>query len=421
MSLRKNITVLMSGTVLAQLIPILLSPVITRIYSPEQFGLFAVYISTVFILGYIVSGKYEEAIPLPKSDLRSVLLTILSLCTSFLVSTMLLVVCVVLYVVDKDYFFKLGLPSSVWFPIWLGTVLLSFNQIFGYWFIRNEKYNHLSINKFYQSVINGFLSVIIGLKFKNFGLIAADIISKVVVNLIIFKIFIQDHVVFNFLKKGPFSFHAKLLIRTAKKYALYPKYLVPASLLNISAKQLPYILLGLYYSTSLAGLLLMAQRVILGPLGIISLSFSQALLKPMAEQIRENGNCWGLYKKSLVYLLLIPLPIIILGYFLLEWAVEVVLGSEWTNLTKIIYLFTPYFYSYIVSGTLNIVVIASGRQKINLFMQSVFFILIVGTIASSIVCGVDENQILINLSVAYTIYFSSCLVVTTLIAKGKLK
>ena len=63
-----NVLTLMTGSTLSQAIPIAISPILTRIYTPEDFGLYAVYIAIITILGTIVSGRYELAIMLPKKD-----------------------------------------------------------------------------------------------------------------------------------------------------------------------------------------------------------------------------------------------------------------------------------------------------------------------------------------------------------------
>ena len=58
----------MTGTIIAQAIPIAISPILTRIYRPEDFGLYAIFVAIITILGTVVSGRYELAIMLPKKD-----------------------------------------------------------------------------------------------------------------------------------------------------------------------------------------------------------------------------------------------------------------------------------------------------------------------------------------------------------------
>src|SRR5664280_2838329 len=66
--LLKNTSILISGTALAQLIPILLQPILRRYYTPDIFGAYSVYFSIVGILAIVSSFKYELAIILPRTD-----------------------------------------------------------------------------------------------------------------------------------------------------------------------------------------------------------------------------------------------------------------------------------------------------------------------------------------------------------------
>ena len=64
----KNVLTLLSGTVIAQALPILFAPVLTRIFSPEEFAVYGVYIAVVMFCTVLSSGRYELAIILPEDD-----------------------------------------------------------------------------------------------------------------------------------------------------------------------------------------------------------------------------------------------------------------------------------------------------------------------------------------------------------------
>ena len=64
----RNVLTLMTGTTIAQAIPIVISPILTRIYTPEDFGLFALFIAITSVFGSIATGRYELAIMLPNKD-----------------------------------------------------------------------------------------------------------------------------------------------------------------------------------------------------------------------------------------------------------------------------------------------------------------------------------------------------------------
>ena len=75
----KKIAILVTGTLVAQLITILLTPLLSRIYSPSDFGLFAIFFSTTGILSSIIGGRYEIAIVQPKKMSESMTLAFISL------------------------------------------------------------------------------------------------------------------------------------------------------------------------------------------------------------------------------------------------------------------------------------------------------------------------------------------------------
>ena len=88
----RNVLILMTGTTVAQSIPILISPILTRLYSPEDFGLFALFLGIVSILGSIANGRYEIAIMLPKKDEDAINISVLSFLISFVFSIVLLLI-----------------------------------------------------------------------------------------------------------------------------------------------------------------------------------------------------------------------------------------------------------------------------------------------------------------------------------------
>jgi len=86
----RNVLTLMTGTTIAQAIPIAISPVLIRIYTSEDFGVFALYMSIASILSVVATGRYEMAIMLPKKDSDAINVVVLSMIISFLLVLYLL-------------------------------------------------------------------------------------------------------------------------------------------------------------------------------------------------------------------------------------------------------------------------------------------------------------------------------------------
>ena len=88
----KNTLTLMTGTALAQVVPIVISPILTRLYSPEEYGTLALFTAIVGICSVVATLRYELAIMLPDNDGDSVRIVILSIGIAFLLSVLLAVI-----------------------------------------------------------------------------------------------------------------------------------------------------------------------------------------------------------------------------------------------------------------------------------------------------------------------------------------
>eukprot|EP00825_Cyclidium_porcatum_P035466 TRINITY_DN37208_c0_g2_i1.p1 TRINITY_DN37208_c0_g2~~TRINITY_DN37208_c0_g2_i1.p1 ORF type:complete len:258 (+),score=9.19 TRINITY_DN37208_c0_g2_i1:77-850(+) len=176
--LLRNTSVLISGTVIAQLIPIFLQPFLRRYFTPESFGAFSVYSSIVGILIIISSFKYEQAIVLPKKDKESLNLVALSLVINFFFCLALLVI-VLLF--KKRLLNLLNISekfSTILYLIPLGTFLINTFQSFNYWLIRKKAFISISLNKFIRRGFEGFAQVILAFLKNVKGLVFGDIIGQ---------------------------------------------------------------------------------------------------------------------------------------------------------------------------------------------------------------------------------------------------
>lgn len=154
----RNVLTLMTGTTIAQAIPIAISPILTRIYTPEDFGVFALYISISTIFAVIVTGRYELAIMLPKKNKDAVLLVQLSIMITLFIAITTLII-VIFFNVEITQL--LGNPSiSKWlYFIPLSICLTGFYQSLHYWNNRKKKYNNLVLSRISKSAITSGIQV----------------------------------------------------------------------------------------------------------------------------------------------------------------------------------------------------------------------------------------------------------------------
>ena len=116
----KNITTLLSGTILANLIAVAIQPLLSRIYSPEEFGTFTIYLSIIGMLAPAGNLKYEGAIVLPESDRKASALLLASVLISFSFSMVWLII---FFFFDKQIITLFNFSPSI--KIWLLIIPLA--------------------------------------------------------------------------------------------------------------------------------------------------------------------------------------------------------------------------------------------------------------------------------------------------------
>lgn len=146
----RNVLTLMTGTTLAQAIPIAISPLLTRLYSPEEFGRFALYMAVASIASVLVTGRYELAILLPRQDKDALHITALATALSIAISALLFLVVLFFALPIAALLGDAALaPWLYWVPA--STLLLGLYQSLNYWSNRKAQYKRLAISRTVQS------------------------------------------------------------------------------------------------------------------------------------------------------------------------------------------------------------------------------------------------------------------------------
>ena len=176
----KNILTLIFGSGLSHIIPFLLTPILTRLYSTSEYGLFGFFISLIAISTMISTGRYHLAILLPKDENESNCIKFISITLSLLFCTLLTIL---IYV-----FFKLNLFGSLFaktqnliFFLPLATLSFSLFDITNYTLNRNGQYKDMSFARIFRSFSREVLSIIFGIyTWGAKGLILGSILGNVI-------------------------------------------------------------------------------------------------------------------------------------------------------------------------------------------------------------------------------------------------
>ena len=178
----KNVITLMTGTTIAQAIPIAISPILTRLYTPQDFGVFTFFLAITAIFGSISNARYELAIMLPKKDEDAINIFALG----FIISSVISFLVLFLVVLFNEYFVDLlgNKEIGMWFYFLPITIFLSglWNNL-NYFNNRKKQYKNLAKATIIKSIVLATVQLSIGfIKSGVAGLISGQIVSQFFAN-----------------------------------------------------------------------------------------------------------------------------------------------------------------------------------------------------------------------------------------------
>lgn len=357
----RNMTNLLFGTGVSQLLPLLVSPILTRIYSPEDFGLFGFFLAASSLLAIPSSGQYELAILKPKSRRGSVniafLATILALAFAFL--TLVVVALLNSHWLDQYEKFK-----SVRYFIPIGLLLIFSHNCLSYMLNRFNQFKRLSRIKIYQALLITATSLIFGFSAFNNGLLLSLLIGYSI-NVI--------WLVYLFHKlKGGLSF--KSIRIYAKEYKSFPQVVAISNSVNTLANQTPVYFITSVFSAVTLGWFSLAHRVLIAPLGLISVSAGQVFFNELSRKVRnQESGVFRLVSKVAGALggvsIIIFMPFVLAGSLIFQ----LLFGPLWEEAGNYAQIMSFGLMIRFIVSPLSMALVALSKEKILSLWQGVYF------------------------------------------------
>ena len=315
-----QIVTLMSGTLVAQLVTLAFIPIITRLYTPAEFGLYSLFISIVSVLGLVSSWKYDQAIMLPKSEKDAQALVFLSIIIT-IGMVILVTLGVVLFHSSLINYFN-GNEIFIWF-IPFAVLLLGFLQIFNAYSSRKQYYKKLAAVK----VVNSFTVASFQSTSKYFFKLDGLVFSKLLADTFTLLLLLRYHFKKNTLQLASLS--KRRMLVSAKKYEHFPRYQSFTVFLNAISQNLPVFLLASLYSPDIAGYYALTMRVLQVPSSMIGSSTREVYYQRASKMYSNGENIFALYKKTTLALFKIFIIPFITVLFFGEYLFSIIFGNEW--------------------------------------------------------------------------------------------
>lgn len=325
-------------------------PVITRLYSPSEFGIYVVYVSFIAIAGVLTTLRYELAIPLPKSA-RKVMGTFwLSAGINFI---FLLLFSFILFFFNEDIFRILNVEHNN--AIYLLPVMLfifGWYRIFTQLSIQTKEFKLLSKSKVYQTIFTLFGQ----LSFSLYGSIT--LVISHILGMFVYVLFLKKNIYkfksFNNPKQRFFE------------YIDFPKYSLPGGMFRISNIEMYPIVFTLFYSPYIAGVYALSYRLLIAPASLLGAAIGNVFTADASSAFRENRlNKMLEHYLSLMIVFLMPGFVFFIAYF--EYIAPVIFGDDWKDVGLYVLIMSPWMFMVLLVSPFTIIPAIASKQKIVTF------------------------------------------------------
>lgn len=355
-----NFLTLSAGNLIAALIVLLFSPLLTRIYSPENFGAFQIFfsLSSYFILSSCLRFEYA-LLSRGSNKFSKFKINLISFHALLFVVFISVLFCLICFYFDLKIYKSLGfllffLPLFTFFG---GLVMLyTINDI------STKKFKLLSQSKIAQNFSLTFSQISLGLlNFTNFGLFWSDLIGKVAFVFLNF-----DKKYFNAVLKyiNDNSLSKTLII--SKKYKSFPVLMLPSKFFNISATSIPIILIGNYFSLVVVGYYFLIDRIFAPITILVSEAISRVFEADMSKIKTGDKSQYNTAIYIILTSMIVLIPFIMIIPFS-ERIIVFVFGNSWIDSGIYYKSLLPMFILGIISNNLTNTLVILEKHKQQLF------------------------------------------------------
>lgn len=374
-SFARSVLTLTTGTTVANLVPIVAAPILSRLYGPAEFGLFALYAGVAALLGVAATGRYEMAIVLPADDADAFELLGLSL---ILAGAMAVLAAIVVGLFHASLLTALSAPALggwlVFLP--LGVLLMGAMQALSNWLNRRKAYRRIAEGRIVQALATAALAIsLAGAGHGAGGLIVSAVAGQALATAVLAV------VVWSGVRGAGLRVSRAGMRRVARRYREFPRVNALHAVLDNLASSATLVILAHAFGSVVVGHWSLVMRVLTAPVTLIGGAISQVFYQRAAEARHQGGDLRALVRSLLRRTVWMALPgallLLVAGPALFRW----VFGAGWEPAGRYAQLLSPYMFFVFVATPLAFLPFVLDRQWQSFLLSTTGNVLFLGCIA----------------------------------------
>ncbi|MGL4990280.1 MAG: lipopolysaccharide biosynthesis protein [Sarcina sp.] len=394
----KDVGTLMSGAILAQILPVLISPILSRIYKDEEFGYFGTFNAVMIVIVSFANLKYDMAIiNTEEENDANILLQVCNFCT-LIISGILLILGCIFIGFNKTLE---GINLEFIFLLFLAILFLTTSVSAIVFLNRKGDYKNIAIGQILYASIYSVISLILGVENIRNGLIIAFVLGRMAQ-------MIYVYIIINFkYNKISFKIDYVSIKQAMIKNIKYPKYNIGAAIFNTISLNIPIVLIAYYCSMNISGQYSMTTKIINMPMILIGSAVGNIYMKKGTEHYRESLVMIRNFTISILKILTV-IGSLILGFIFAYGDIlfSFILGADWKVAGVFAQILSISFFANFICSPISNVFNILQRQDLNLKLNRNLMIIKIILIVITLTFFDNIYIIIFSISIAGSIgYF----------------
>ncbi|MGL6315408.1 lipopolysaccharide biosynthesis protein [Vibrio sp. WXL103] len=391
----KNIAQLVGSSVLSKLISISIIPLLTRIYQPEEFGIYTTAMSIMTVCGGLISLRICDAIPIASNEMQAKGVAELSILSSIILAPIMFFAVAPFYTSTNNSFDSLVISLVI-----IGSLLIAVYETLSFYSVRHSEYKVISVTQLLQSLFGGGIKAMFGvIGSGSVGLILGAALQQGLG--VVYML--RKYSLFNLRSSRWTKYRLSYHLIMFRRYKEYPQFRLPSRIILALTSALPIIYFGRVYGNEEVGYLGLAMSMISIPATMIVANVRKVYYGEVSQLEKKHPE------KIMAITLFVVLKMSMLailfsvGLFLFaENAFSIVFGKGWSEAgyySKALSL--QVAMSFIAGPIVDLFnVLGKVRYYFYFNLLKLFFLLVALFLSYVYLLPPIETLLLISLSVA---------------------
>ena len=408
----KSVFTLAVGSIVAQLLVVIASPFITRLYSPAEIGMYTYFLSSSQIFIAVINGRYDMSIVMEKEEERIFPLIKLSYYICLIFSA---IISFTYYIYlsefsDKyaQYYYMAPLIFILLFSYGIINILTAYNNHYKEYKLISSVYVVRTACQNIGTVVFGFF------KMGMFGLFFPYIVGQLV------GIKRQAKSLMPHLQEIR-NVNKSEMFKVLKAHYRQPLFSVPALLANSFSYSSVTLFIEALFGLSAVGFYSISVRILGLPLAIVSGNVSKAFFEEASREYNEKGNFKNAFKKTSMFLLFMSFPIVFIMIVFAPSLCSLVFGANWEIAGQYLRILAPMFGIKLIVTALSPGLLIARKQNYELGLNLLLVFATGSSFVLAKVFAISIKMFLMLISVSMSLVYIACFLVIAILANKNIK